>query len=1455
MAHSDDNQYKRLPVVLQTTAIKNFFEYTVDQLYSEANVETLNGFVGTPDWDGVRAQGAYIEEPTATKQAYSLSPTVNTISPETGEPETLIYYDEVVDILKTYGVDIRNQNKIFDSPYFTFSPPINEDKLLNYSEYYWAPPGANVTPNAIIISGTVDSPVDVEEDILGQQYYVHNGANANTIFRNGMVVEFQGLYVTPEEYEGNTYVVEGVGYEIDLVPQDRNSTAPYDANTQPSYVVIERGAVNNNGWSRNNYWYHVNNWYDAGEVPPDRIYRAQRPIIEFNHRLETYNQGNVFLQTVDIAVTTYTYNQVNGLPANVDIDGVDPADKTMIFPAEQPDRAPYIYKAVPFDIETIAVAYDLPEPTRYADLQVEIAGEPGAGYVDKIVVLDGGIGYTPDNVDIVILTNDVVERDAQAEGVVYKGVEPGTSSIQINDGGSGYLSNTITLNFTTDTPTGLEVPPVATAILNSSGNITSINVVTRGKNYHYDANISIFATGANTSTANLEVVTYESYLDQVTIIDQGLGYTQYQSIVLEPVANVSVGDSVLITQGTTQQGNEYYYSPEGWVLANTKRTANDAPLFVIYDDTGTRMDDEAKYPQSDFAGNKIFSYATVDDIRDEDAANVAITLQEDPVLGFPLVYRPFKAASEIVFTNNLEHDKYQYTPIGSDDAIDILGYNFYHLLPEKHTGTTTTDDYFPYWKPSDRPYNQAIISRYPISQIEIDRNIREFFIGCVPNPSPYNYSQVDVKMYLNGKQIKGFGLVDNIDGYITVDDNVTFSAGDYVEIVAYSDTGLLSLQSASKYELPLGWDRNIFKQNIRFTSEPEYLEHFKTQIESQLGFVGEPLGQNNYQSTAQDTSYATEIVQSSADVILSAYLLDDQPHNLIDALRFNAGEYTKYKARLIKCINEYYATNAVDSNNIDSTLEMILREVIAFRVGKNVFNRTYVVPFGDNYFEQQQIVGTNQTEITLDRYLDLSLIEHSLLVFATGQGRLFTDMLVIDRDYIIIDYNPIRIRLIGDYLGSTITTKLYTAERDSAQCPPTPSVLGIYPLFQPEITIDDTFETPQEVIVGHDGSRVPTYGDARDQLLLDFEQRIYNAAKKEFREANSLPDLNFFDIRPGEFRNTGFSYIEWYNLMRYYFSTWASVNQVDPITNEFYDDANPWTWNYRGYSETYPGHWRGLYEYYYDTVRPHTHPWEMLGFTEQPLWWIDQYGADYGSGNDAMWSDLESGIIRQGPRENVTNNLWTLSTNPYAREYLFEYLPVDANGNLIEPNKLPSGITEVDVDYTSEIVNPDLLPVFTESFVSPTTNEVYPGLSISTSGGNVYVQSQGVLNYEPPPGRFEPQPFSVNLPSEFTLGPSDMPVGDSIPDGGLVAVAVNGIALINPNSGRAESDGWNYNEVFDGNYDYENPGKYDERGGYQYYIIPPQVMGMAQFPDDQHSPIIGWALDGTHLRTLRIHSV
>ena len=39
--------FKKLPEILQTTANKNFFDSTVEQLFSPANVEVINGYIGT----------------------------------------------------------------------------------------------------------------------------------------------------------------------------------------------------------------------------------------------------------------------------------------------------------------------------------------------------------------------------------------------------------------------------------------------------------------------------------------------------------------------------------------------------------------------------------------------------------------------------------------------------------------------------------------------------------------------------------------------------------------------------------------------------------------------------------------------------------------------------------------------------------------------------------------------------------------------------------------------------------------------------------------------------------------------------------------------------------------------------------------------------------------------------------------------------------------------------------------------------------------------------------------------------------------------------------------------------------------------------------------------------------------------------------------------------------------
>ena len=53
-----------------------------------------------------------------------------------------------------------------------------------------------------------------------------------------------------------------------------------------------------------------------------------------------------------------------------------------------------------------------------------------------------------------------------------------------------------------------------------------------------------------------------------------------------------------------------------------------------------------------------------------------------------------------------------------------------------------------------------------------------------------------------------------------------------------------------------------------------------------------------------------------------------------------------------------------------------------------------------------------------------------------------------------------------------------------------------------------------------------------------------------------------------------------------------------------------------------------MYVRAFDTDRPHSHPWEMLGLTTKPSWWNTVYGpAPYTGDNLVLWKDLEEGRI------------------------------------------------------------------------------------------------------------------------------------------------------------------------------------------------------------------------------------
>ena len=135
------------------------------------------------------------------------------------------------------------------------------------------------------------------------------------------------------------------------------------------------------------------------------------------------------------------------------------------------------------------------------------------------------------------------------------------------------------------------------------------------------------------------------------------------------------------------------------------------------------------------------------------------------------------------------------------------------------------------------------------------------------------------------------------------------------------------------------------------------------------------------------------------------------------------------------------------------------------------------------------------------------------------------------------------------------------------------------------------------------------------------------------------------------------------------FLQWVGNSRVDYITNNYFVASEPFTWNYNRFvdnvnGETLPGYWRGIYKYFYDTDRPDTAPWEMLGFTEQPAWWTRRYGvAPYTGGNLVLWGDLQTGYIWNG--SDATAYIDTR----FARPGLLNIIPVDATGALRPPSE------------------------------------------------------------------------------------------------------------------------------------------------------------------------------------------
>jgi hypothetical protein len=137
-----------LPEVFRTTTNRQFLAATLDQLIQQPDLRKVEGYIGTKYGYAVERKDQYVLEPTASRENYQLDPSVVLLKPNTQTARDFISYPGMTSALKNQGGLTDNNNRLFENQFYSWQSFINQDMIVNYSQYYWIPDG----PDSVAVS-------------------------------------------------------------------------------------------------------------------------------------------------------------------------------------------------------------------------------------------------------------------------------------------------------------------------------------------------------------------------------------------------------------------------------------------------------------------------------------------------------------------------------------------------------------------------------------------------------------------------------------------------------------------------------------------------------------------------------------------------------------------------------------------------------------------------------------------------------------------------------------------------------------------------------------------------------------------------------------------------------------------------------------------------------------------------------------------------------------------------------------------------------------------------------------------------------------------------------------------------------------------------------------------------------------------------------------------------------
>ena len=1120
-------------------------------------------------------------------------------------------YIDVVNETAAQGGNKSRHNRLWQNEFYSYSPQIDIDKFINYREYFWLPSGP------LSVTSNIDSPGSIITINVTNQAFDGYKFNNKTTTNPDIVI-----------YRGNTYrfVIDAPGHNFWIKNQYGTGTGD-PANTD--YVT-------NNGTDQGTVTLYIPT-SDSSTIPETVLYYQCQYHQDMQGRFIIKSLEDETLDINENLIGVNGFTDSTGLVYSsgqkIDFQGDPVAGRPQTFYVEQ----------VGTSIELV----DINDVTVYESYGVDTAevwDQNGTvpwdsrGWSNTIGVVEDPDYWTINRasqdsnawsranrwfhqsvIQTSNLKNNSINEIAESQRAKRPIIEF-VPHIQLYNHGSIGADIDLIDDITTDCLSkvnGTLGYKVDRETVVEGDRIVFINDPEQ-RNKIFTVNFDLQEDGSST----------------IHLVDDS--------------SAVATLTSIAAKRGARLKGQTYHYKDNAWHLSQSKTKLNQKPLFDLFNSTGVSIDDHNNYVSSTFEGSTLFEIAT-------DSSQGT----PDTVYGTNVIYRRYGLLSDIQVNDTYNSDSFSYLTGG--ELVKLSVKQFYTKINSATSYTLSNN-----WTKNVITNPQKKIEEYTAQDDQTDFEIKAW-------KNSASLADLDIQVFVNGEYTTAYTSVSsNTNKFVRL--TTACTEGDLVAVKSYSASG--SVTANGFWEMPYSAVSNPLNKNVTSFTLGDMSNHYTSAVHNHPDFIGSAVGSNNTKDIKSVLAYSTQIVQHSGSVPLASILMRDAVLNLPLAWRHSATEYEKIKQAIISTVN-----TTVLNGTVAQQLDDILQKINANKNSSMPFFATDMLAYGtDKTTLSYTVTDANITAYPITNQFDLNQPSTKAIYVYKNNVQL-----THGSDYVFTDLAD-STAMIGIQIKTALAENdvITIDEHDSTNSsyiPATPAKLGLAPKFAPRKFLDDTYQSEDSttqgiyVIEGHDGAITVAYNDLRDDLLLEFERRIYNNIKATYD-----PDL--FDLDPGFFKSSTYTSAEVNTMFARDFYLWTGTNGVDYATNNTYDSGNDFTYNYSDYTNSIDGarlkgFWRNIYKQWFGTDRPHTAPWEMFGFSEKPSWWDARYGAaPYTKGNDILWNDVKQGFIAEGSRKGYYRK--------YARNYIADVIPVTDDGQLETPNNAGIISGSVVLDYAKQ---------------------------------------------------------------------------------------------------------------------------------------------------------------------------